>query len=86
MLGSIACLWSELVDDSNIIGKIFPRSSALSERLWSKFEANQEVDVKSAYRRLITFNRRLLDKKIETTRISNKFCEENINECINQVR
>ena len=86
VLGSIACLWSELVDDSNIIGKIFPRASALSERLWSKFEANQEVDVKSAYRRLITFNRRLLDKKIETTRISNKFCEENINECISQVR
>lgn len=44
ILGGAACMWSEAVDNSNILQRIFPRVCATAEKLWSKADANNFVE------------------------------------------
>jgi len=81
VLGSIACLWTGLVDDDIIIQKIFPRSTSLSERLWHDFE-NKAIDIKYAFRRMIKMVKRLKDRGIKATPITNLMCSETPDDCI----
>jgi len=50
ILGGEACQWGEQVDQSNIIARIWPRASAVAERLWSPQYVN---DTEKAQARLI---------------------------------
>ena len=50
ILGAVACLWSELVDDETLDGKLWPRVSSLGEVLWS---GQQQETVAQVARRLV---------------------------------
>ncbi|XP_055640408.1 beta-hexosaminidase subunit beta-like [Toxorhynchites rutilus septentrionalis] len=49
VLGGEACMWAEAVNDNNIVQRIFPRVSAVAEKLWSEEDVD---DADEAARRL----------------------------------
>jgi hexosaminidase len=49
ILGGEACMWSEYVSPENIDSRLWPRTAAIAERLWS---AQDLTDVHSMYQRL----------------------------------
>ncbi len=49
ILGGEACMWSEYVSPENIDSRIWPRTAAIAERLWS---SQNVTDVNSMYQRL----------------------------------
>jgi len=56
ILGGEACMWSELVDAETVDSRIWPRTAAIAERLWSPKEI---TDVDSMYVRLEVVSRLL---------------------------
>ena len=56
ILGGEACMWAEFVTPENIDSRIWPRTAAIAERLWSPPEIQ---DVSDMYRRLNHASREL---------------------------
>ena len=56
ILGGESCIWSEYVNAENIDSRIWPRNTAIAERLWSP---EGTADVASMYARLVAESARL---------------------------
>lgn len=56
ILGGEAAQWTELADNNNIDGRIWPRAGAVAERLWSPVNV---TDVDDMYRRLYVLSNEL---------------------------
>lgn len=63
LIGGEACMWSEVVDNSNILQRIFPRVSATAEKLWSQENVK---DIAEAARRLEEHACRMKTRDIPT--------------------
>eukprot|EP00591_Stephanopyxis_turris_P002865 CAMPEP_0195523298 /NCGR_PEP_ID=MMETSP0794_2-20130614/22304_1 /TAXON_ID=515487 /ORGANISM="Stephanopyxis turris, Strain CCMP 815" /LENGTH=543 /DNA_ID=CAMNT_0040653265 /DNA_START=50 /DNA_END=1681 /DNA_ORIENTATION=- len=59
--GLEVCMWSEFVDATNFISRIWPRAAAVAERAWS---AKDVTDVDDARERLHEFRCKLLNRGI----------------------
>jgi hexosaminidase len=68
ILGGEACMWSESIDPQIIDSRIWPRTAAIAERLWSPQSVNNEDDM---YRRLWVENLRL--EELGLTQISQEY-------------
>jgi len=71
MQGGEACAWSEYIDPTNFFSVVWPRASAVAERLWSN---KSETDVDSAQFRLDQQRCRFVRRGIEAKPILNGYC------------
>jgi hexosaminidase len=80
ILGAEVCEWSEINDDGNILNKMFPRSAALAERLWSPY-ANQYNNTLSVFERLNAWRYRVQARGVPSMPISAGYCEQRPTMC-----
>ncbi|NXL35719.1 HEXB hexosaminidase, partial [Glaucidium brasilianum] len=57
LIGGEACLWGEFVDATNLTPRLWPRASAVGERLWS---SRNVTNLQDAYKRLTSHRCRML--------------------------
>jgi hexosaminidase len=75
--GAEAALWSEQVDEWSLDSKLWPRVSALAERLWS----DPETGWRNAESRMLVNRRRLVRNGIQANRLQPEWCLQNEGEC-----
>ncbi|XP_059830532.1 beta-hexosaminidase subunit beta isoform X1 [Hypanus sabinus] len=72
VIGGEACLWGEFVDATNLASRLWPRASAVSERLWSSEETNNLND---AYRRLTKHRCRMIQRGVAAEPLFIGYCD-----------
>ncbi|KAI5642930.1 glycosyl hydrolase family 20, catalytic domain-containing protein [Phthorimaea operculella] len=78
--GGAACLWTEQTGPESLDVRLWPRTAALAERLWSDSPAGATLDV---YVRLDTMRTRLLAKGIRAAPLWSHWCTLNPSFCFN---
>uniref|UniRef100_A0A673ZRY8 Beta-hexosaminidase n=1 Tax=Salmo trutta TaxID=8032 RepID=A0A673ZRY8_SALTR len=71
VVGGEACLWGEFVDATNLTPRLWPRASAVGERLWSDKDVK---DTNDAYSRLIQHRCRMVQRGIPAEPLFTGYC------------
>lgn len=71
VIGGEACLWGEFVDATNLIPRLWPRASAVGERLWSP---ETITDLENAYSRLTVHRCRMVSRGIAAQPLFTGYC------------
>ncbi|XP_036435833.1 beta-hexosaminidase subunit beta isoform X1 [Colossoma macropomum] len=71
VIGGEACLWGEYVDATNLTPRLWPRASAVAERLWSDENVK---DIGNAYDRLVKHRCRMVRRGIPAEPLYVGFC------------
>nr|XP_060617653.1 beta-hexosaminidase subunit beta isoform X1 [Anolis sagrei ordinatus] len=71
VIGGEACLWGEYVDATNFMSRLWPRASAIGERLWS---SKNVTDTEDAYSRLNEHRCRMLRRGIAAQPLFVGYC------------
>ncbi|AWP00708.1 Beta-hexosaminidase isoform 2 [Scophthalmus maximus] len=71
VIGGEACLWGEYVDATNLTPRLWPRASAVAERLWS---AKDVTDINDAYYRLSMHRCRMVERGIPAEPLYPSYC------------
>ncbi|XP_011371137.1 beta-hexosaminidase subunit beta [Pteropus vampyrus] len=72
VMGGEACLWGEYVDATNLTPRLWPRASAVGERLWSQKEI---INIDNAYERLKIHRCRMVRRKIAAEPLFTGYCD-----------
>lgn len=75
--GAEAALWSEQVDQHTMDGRVWPRLSALAERLWS----NPSTGWRQAESRMLIHRERLVENGIAAESLQPQWCLQHEAEC-----
>ncbi len=75
--GAEAVLWTEQADHNTLDSRLWPRLSALAERLWT----DPETSWTFADSRMLMHHKRLLENGIEADRLQPEWCLQNEREC-----
>ncbi len=70
--GGEASMWGERVDEANLLPTVWPRASAVAERLWSRKEVN---DPAAALPRLVDHRCRLRARGVAATPLQPDWCD-----------
>uniref|UniRef100_A0AAX7ULJ5 Beta-hexosaminidase n=1 Tax=Astatotilapia calliptera TaxID=8154 RepID=A0AAX7ULJ5_ASTCA len=71
VIGGEACLWGEYVDATNLTPRLWPRASAVAERLWS---AKDVTDIGDAFNRLSLHRCRMVERGIPAEPLFSSYC------------
>lgn len=71
-------MWGELVDDSSIDNRIWPRAAAAAERLWSDPDTGTAIAESRFYRH----RERLISRGVQAETLSPRWCYQNEGECL----
>lgn len=78
ILGGEGCLWSSVSDEHTLDSRLWPRSSALAERLW----AEPENDYRGAEARMLLHREYLVLYGLSAESIQPEWCMQHESECI----
>jgi len=75
LLGGKVCMWGEHVDATNSVSRVWPRASAIAERLWSDASVR---DVATAEPRLTNFRCSIVNRGIRAEPVDPGFCPDGV--------
>lgn len=77
ILGAEAALWSEQTDEYVMDSRLWPRASALAERLWT----DPISTWRDAESRMLNHHRRLIENGISAERLQPEWCSQHNGNC-----
>ncbi|CAH6721898.1 beta-hexosaminidase [[Candida] jaroonii] len=81
IVGAEVALWSEMVDSTNLITKIWSRSAAFAEASWSGNKENDEIRVYDLTQRIFNYREYLVALGYDVDPLAPQYCWKNPHSC-----